>query len=128
MAKVLKEFQNRYDYVVLDSPPMVSIADASILSRLSDATILVIGYGETTKEEAVKAHQQLQMAKSNLIGVVINGTPPHLNPYGYYGYYQEEPEEKPSRKTRRKKKADYEEDETGDFDINFDPEKTYSDF
>ena len=128
MQKVLKEFQARYDYVILDSPPMVSIADASILSRLADATLLVLGYGETTKEEAVKAHQQLQMAKANLIGVVLNGIPPHLNYYGYYGYYQEEPEEKPSRKSKRKKKDKYEEDENGDFNIDFDPEKTYSDF
>ena len=129
MQKVLKELQARYDYVLLDSPPMLNIADASILSSLSDATILVVGYGETTREEAIKAHQQLQMAKANLIGVVINGTPANQDYYGYYGYYQEEPEEKKSRKSRKRKKKDqYEEDENGDFNIDFDPEKTYSDF
>lgn len=126
MAKALKEFQNRYDYVILDSPPMLNMADASILSRLADATIFVISYGETTKDEALKVHQQLQMAKADLIGVVINGVPPHQDPYGYYGYYQEEPIEKKPKKTKKKKKKHFEEDNE-DFEILFDPEKAYKD-
>ena len=129
MQKVLKELQARYDYVILDSPPLLNMADASILSSLADATILVVGYGETTRDEAVKVHQQLQMAKANIVGVVINGAPLSSDYYSYYGYYEEEPEEKKSRKSRKRKKKDqYEEDENGDFNIDFDPEKTYSDF
>ncbi|MDZ4132547.1 MAG: CpsD/CapB family tyrosine-protein kinase [Dethiobacteria bacterium] len=130
MQKALKEFMHRYDYVILDSPPMLQIADASILSRLADATLMVIGYGETTKEEAIKMHQQLHMAKANVIGVVINGIPPHQNPYGYYGYYQEEPVEKKSKvrlKKKKEKKHKYEEEDQ-DFDIGFDPDKSYPDF
>lgn len=130
MLKALKEFQNRYDYVILDSPPMLNVADASILAQMCDATVLVVAYAETTKEEAQKVHQQLQMAKANLIGVVINGIPPHLNPYGYYGYYDEEPvEEKPKkekkRRSRRKKRT---EDKADDFDVDFDKDKVYRDF
>jgi protein-tyrosine kinase len=130
MKKALKEFMQRYDYVILDSPPMLNMADASILSSLADATLLVVAYGETTREEAIKLHQQLQMAKANVIGVVINGIPPHQNPYGYYGYYQEEPVEKKSKlkhKKKKEKKHKYEEEDQ-EFDINFDPDKTYSDF
>ncbi len=129
MKKALKEFMNRYDYVILDSPPMLNMADASILSSLADATLLVVAYGETTREEATKIYQQLQMAKANVIGVVINGIPPHQNPYGYYGYYQEEPVEKKSKtrhKKKREKKDKYEEDQ--EFDIGFDPDKSYPDF
>ena len=129
MQKVLKELQNRYDYVILDSPPLLNMADASILSSLADATILVVGYGETTREEAVKVHQQLKMAKANIVGVVINGAPMSHDYYSYYGYYEEEPEEKKSRKGRRRKKKDkFEEDKADEFDLDFDPEKTYSDF
>jgi capsular exopolysaccharide synthesis family protein len=128
MRKALKEFQNRYDYIILDSPPMMNMADASILAQLSDATIMVVAYAETTREELVKAQKQLQMAKANLIGVVLNGIPPHQDSYGYYGYYQEEPVEKKAKKKisiRKNKKKDYEED---DFDLGFDPEESYSDF
>lgn len=122
MKNVLNALQSHYDYILLDSPPILNIADASILSSLADATILVLGYGETTREEAVKTYQQLEMAKANLIGVVINGTPPHQDYYGYYGYYQEEPEDKKSRKkTRRsKKKRQLEEDQDLDFSVAFD--------
>ncbi len=127
MQKALKEFQSRYDYVVLDSPPMMNMADASILAQLADATILVVAYGETTREEAQKANQQLQLAKANLIGVVINGIPPHQDPYGYYGYYQPEPEERKTRgKAKKKRRAEVEEEK--DFDINFDPDEAYRDF
>ncbi len=130
MSKALKDFQNRYDYVILDSPPMLNMADGSILAQMCDATILVIAYGETTREEAIKVHQQLQMAKANLIGVVINGIPPHLDPYGYYGYYMEEPVEKKSKKKvlkKKDKKQRYEAEED-DFDLGFDREKAYRDF
>ncbi len=125
MARALKEFQSRYDYVILDSPPMLNMADASILSRLADATILVISHGDTTRDEAVRVHQQLQMAKAELIGVVINGMPPHQDPYGYYSYYQEEPVEKKPKKSKKKKKKQREEDK--DFDILFDPDEAYRD-
>lgn len=118
MHMVLKEFQNHYDYVLLDSPPLLNIADASILAQLADATVLVVAYGQTTREEAVMVHQQLKLAKANLIGVVINGIPPNQDPYGYYGYYyQEEP------KRHRKKKFQVSED----FDIDFNPDEVYED-
>lgn len=127
MHRALREFANRYDYIVLDSPPVLNIADASILSSLADATILVLAYAETTREEAIKVNQQLQMAKANLIGAVINGMPPHQDPYGYYGYYEEDDEEpKPKKKPKKKKKSRHAKDED-EFDIGFDPEKAYDD-
>jgi len=128
MHRALKEFANRYDYIVLDSPPMLNMADASILSSLADATIMVMAYAETTREEAVKVNQQLQMAKANVIGTVINGMPPHQDPYGYYGYYEEDeqPEKKQKKKPKKKKKKQSQE-EAGDFDLDFDPEKAYED-
>lgn len=128
MRRALKEFKSRYDYIILDSPPMLNMADASILAQLADATLIVVGYGETTREELQKAQQQLQMAKANLIGAVINGIPSHQNPYGYYGYYQEEPvEKKPKKSLRRKKKKNYEEEDE-DFEIGFNRDEAYSDF
>lgn len=126
MQTLLKELQNIYDYVVFDSPPMLSVADASILSRLSDATLLVIGYAETTRDEAIKVHQQLQMAKANLIGAVINGIPPHLDPYGYYGYYQEKPVVKKSKKKKKKIKQRYNED--SDYESGFTADESFPDF
>jgi protein-tyrosine kinase len=128
MLKALKEFKNRYDYVILDSSPMIHMADASILAQLSDATILVVAYAETTREESIKVQQQLKMAKANLIGVVLNGIPPHQDAYSYYGYYQEEPVEKKAKKRiqiRRNKKQDY---DVEDFDLGFDPKESYGDF
>lgn len=129
MKNMLKEFQDRYDYVILDSPPMMNMADASILAQLADATLLVIAYAETTKEEAQKVHQQLIMAKANLIGVVINGIPRHLDPYGYYGYYyyQDDQEDKKRKERKKKSKRVLKKEEEKDFDIVFDPDEAYRD-
>ncbi len=124
MLQALKEFQHRYDYVVLDSPPMLSIADASILAQLADATIMVVGYAQTTREEAVKAHEQLKMAKANFIGAVINGIPRNQDPYSYYGYYQENPPDKKQVAKEKKRKTKHDEP----FDLEFDPDEVYQDF
>jgi len=124
MQNALKEFQQRYDYVILDSPPMLSIADASILAQLADATLMVVGYAQTTREEAIKAHAQLNMAKANLIGVVINGIPRNQDPYSYYGYYQEQPPDKKVVGKEKKSKKTVDEP----FDLDFDPDEVYQDF
>jgi protein-tyrosine kinase len=70
----LKELLDRltpvFDWVILDSPPCVPVADASIVAALCDAVILVVRAGSTRTEVAQKACQELQ--GRNVIGVVLN--------------------------------------------------------
>lgn len=85
MKQVLDQLKDHFEMIIIDSPPVLAVADASVLSILADGTIMVVGYGHSSRDCAVKAKEQLQMVKANLLGVVLNKVP--LNGQGYYHYY-----------------------------------------
>ena len=84
MSKMVSVFRSNYDYVFFDSPPVIAVTDAAILSRLVDATILVIDHNGATREEAVYAREQLNKVQANVIGAIVNNVP---NKRGYYRYH-----------------------------------------
>lgn len=74
-----------FDWIILDSPPCVPVADANILADLCDGVLLVVRAGATRSEVAHRACQELQA--KNVVGVVLNAVDePHL--HGSYYYYQ----------------------------------------
>ena len=99
MKRLLDQFKDHYDLIIIDSPPVMAVADASVLSILADGTIMVVGYGSSSRDLAVKAKEQLQMVKANILGVVINKVP--MNGQGYYQYYYySEEKDKRTKKNR----------------------------
>lgn len=72
-----------FDWVILDSPPCLPVADASILADLCDGVLMVVRAGSTPSEVAQKACQELRRGK--LIGVVLNAA---YKEQGYGSYYQ----------------------------------------
>ena len=85
MDALLKEIKGRYDIIILDTPPVIGVVDAQILSNKCDGTILVISAGLTKKESALKAKNILQTSKANLIGTVLNNYKVGRDHYYYYG-------------------------------------------
>lgn len=79
----------QYDYVILDSPPILAVADAAILSAQVDGVVLVINSGDTRIDMAREAKEQLQKANANIIGVVLNKVKMNSSDYQYYYYYSE---------------------------------------
>jgi protein-tyrosine kinase len=73
-----------FDWVILDSPPCLPVADASILAALCDGVLLIVRAGETPSEVAQRACQELQ--GKNVVGVVLNSVD-ETHSYGSY-YYQ----------------------------------------
>jgi len=63
---------SKYDYIFIDSPPLLAVSDASILASQVDATLLVLRSGVTRVDEARQAQEQLKMANSRILGVVLN--------------------------------------------------------
>jgi polysaccharide biosynthesis transport protein len=84
MHKMLDVLTQHYDYVVIDSPPMISIADAVILSTIVDGVVIVVRSGKSSQEVVRRARHELTGVGSNIIGVVLNGL--NLKREGYYGY------------------------------------------
>ncbi|PTL37373.1 CpsD/CapB family tyrosine-protein kinase [Alkalicoccus saliphilus] len=87
MDWLLETAQEEYDYVVMDTPPILAVTDAQVLSTKSDGVILVAGSGSTKQDDAVKAKELLTNVSANILGVVLNKRQKKQG--GYYYYYGE---------------------------------------
>lgn len=87
MEELLGRGQERFAHIILDSPPIISVTDATILSTKSEGTLLVIRAEEIPRKAAKKAKDQLLEVNSHLLGVVLNDIPFQKHGYYYYNYY-----------------------------------------
>lgn len=89
MKNVLQRAKEQYDYVLIDTPPVMPVTDALIVSRFVDGMILVIASAEVKVEMARDVKKQLVNAGANILGVVLNKvrSEHHGYGYGYYYYY-----------------------------------------
>lgn len=83
----LKSTSQRYDLVIIDSPPILAVTDAAIISRMSSAVFLVVKAGEHPMRELEQSVRKLVNAGANVKGIVVNDMPVSSSRYGYgYGY------------------------------------------
>ena len=87
MKNILQRAKEEYDYVLIDTPPVLPVTDALVLSRLVDGLIMVISSGEVKVEMARDVKNQLVHAGANILGVVLNKVRSEHHGYGYYYYY-----------------------------------------
>lgn len=76
-----------YDYVVFDTPPVGAFVDAAVLSRLVDATLLVVRENFVRREQVAAAYEQLVKAGGNVAGVIMNYCERSGSDYYYYSRY-----------------------------------------
>lgn len=100
MKNFIEKVKASYDIILMDSPPVVSVTDASIISTYADATILVVKSGKTEIETVKRAKELLEKINANIIGVVLNNISKKQLDYSYYYYYSEEGDKK--RKNKHK--------------------------
>jgi protein-tyrosine kinase len=82
---MLDRLAGLFNWIVLDSPPLLVAADASLLSTLCHGTILVARIGATTVDSIARGMQSL--CQNNVLGIVVNGAR-RGELYGKYGYYR----------------------------------------
>lgn len=90
MEEFLTKVRSMYDYVILDSPPIVAVTDAEILAKKVDGSILVVSADVTEESMLERAVQLLKHDNSTLIGTVLNNfstKPGYGSYYKYYYYY-----------------------------------------
>jgi polysaccharide biosynthesis transport protein len=87
MQHLLAELKERFDYVVMDSPPVLHVSDARILAREVGAVILVAHGGKTPRDFVSHAKENLLHANANVIGVVLNNVDFRAVGYDYYYRY-----------------------------------------
>ena len=92
---LLEALRDHFDWVILDSPPLLFAADGNLLATMADGTILVVRIGTTTYDSVARALQSL--CENNVLGIVVNGA--HrgelYSRYSYYHNYDYDREGKP---------------------------------
>jgi len=92
MRELLAQLRGQFDYIIVDSPPLLLVTDPSVLSQQVDGVVLVVRAGRTSRRTLVEAHTRLEHVDAKLIGAVLTHAE-YYNPfYGryYYRYYAEE--------------------------------------
>lgn len=85
-VEFISELRNRFDFVLIDSPPVIPVADATSICGLVDGIIMVLRIRRGVVLSAHKAKSRLSMVNGNLIGVIVNGMDENLY-YNEYGTY-----------------------------------------
>jgi polysaccharide biosynthesis transport protein len=88
MKRMLKLLSEHYDYILIDSPPMIHVADPVILSSLVDGVVLVVQAGKSTRAASRRARSDLSAVNAKLLGAILNNLDLQRHGYGYYYYYQ----------------------------------------
>jgi tyrosine-protein kinase Etk/Wzc len=86
MRMLLEELKEKYDMILFDSPPVIAVTDAAVLSTLLDGVVLVSSSGSTSREALQRAITLLENVKGRLIGGVLNKIKVE-SVYGSYHYY-----------------------------------------
>jgi capsular exopolysaccharide synthesis family protein len=87
LRQLLNELAQQADIVLVDSPPVLAVADVAMLAQAVDGVLLVLQAGRTSREAAEHAAESLGQVGANLIGVVLNGISTHKG--SYYHYHHE---------------------------------------
>ncbi|MBF0804003.1 MULTISPECIES: polysaccharide biosynthesis tyrosine autokinase [unclassified Neisseria] len=89
---LLSRARQRYDYVVVDTPPVLSVTDANIVGQQADTTLLVARYNATSARELEASAGRLTQSNVKVSGVILNGMRSEgRSGYGYYAAYIHKP-------------------------------------
>ena len=85
MNILMKRFEDMFDIIIYDMPPVTSVTDAQIMAAKADGVVFVIRHGVSQKDSVLNAKELLEMVNANILGVVFNGGE-KKNTQSYYGY------------------------------------------
>ena len=89
MLDILQWAKDQYNYVLIDAPPLIPVADTSTIARIVDGMILVVNLKTNGRGHAMDAKSKIQAVGGTLLGVVVNGINRQTSygySYGGYGY------------------------------------------
>jgi Mrp family chromosome partitioning ATPase len=87
VARLIAEAAKQFDHVIVDGPPVLGLADAPLLSRAVESTVLVIEAGRTSAAQARHAVERLLAVRAHIIGAILSKFDVRSAGYGYgYGY------------------------------------------
>lgn len=99
--KLMKQLKKQYDIILLDCPPVLGLSDSMIMTKYSDANIIVVSSRKTKVENLDKAKKVFTQANAKITGVVINRASVKDN--SYYSYYSSEYYQDTSKKKKKRR-------------------------
>jgi capsular exopolysaccharide synthesis family protein len=96
---LIAELRAHFDYVIIDAPPIMSVADAGILARETDGVLFIVQIGRTPKSVIAHSHVLLKQADAKMLGYVVTNVEFQSADYRYYSnyYYGDEPDRAENR-------------------------------
>jgi succinoglycan biosynthesis transport protein ExoP len=94
MIETLRELESRFDIVIIDSPPLLPVTDAAVLSSIAGGTVVVVGAGLVDRDHLARSLQALEVVQVRVLGLVLNLLPTKGGDAYYYyraGYAPESP-------------------------------------
>jgi len=90
MTDVLTQLKSMFDMIIIDTPPVLAVTDAQIISSKCDGVVLVINSGKVKREMAMKAKANLDHVRARILGVVLNNVKRKKEEMYYYYYGNKE--------------------------------------
>jgi hypothetical protein len=88
MKELIDKWSKAYDFVIIDSPSLLAVTDAAVLSKMADMTLLITRHAQSTRKSLERAWQTLRIDPETKVGVVLNAVRRESAAYGeYFGYY-----------------------------------------
>ncbi|MHC1721417.1 MAG: CpsD/CapB family tyrosine-protein kinase [Clostridiaceae bacterium] len=88
MQTFIEELKEQFEYIILDTPPVLMVTDAQLLSRYADGVVFVISSSEVERDAAIRAKELLEKVNAKILGVVLNKVKTSAREYyGRYNYY-----------------------------------------
>ncbi|MHA6725564.1 CpsD/CapB family tyrosine-protein kinase [Macrococcoides caseolyticum] len=86
--ELISNFEEHFDMIIIDTPPVLAVTDAVIMSNVVDGTILVTNIEINNKHHLVKAKEVLHKSEANILGIILNNVEKSSkDDYYYYEYY-----------------------------------------
>ena len=101
MAKLLEELRARFEYVIVDSPPIGLVTDAQVIAPYADATLYMVRHDVTPKTYLKMVDSLYKEHRFHNLNVILNAVgegESYYYSYSYGGYYEEDNSSKKSRK------------------------------
>ncbi|NIM04542.1 MAG: polysaccharide biosynthesis tyrosine autokinase [Armatimonadetes bacterium] len=91
MKETLRRLQGRFEYVLIDTPPVLAFSESVTLSSLLDGAVLVVRVGDASRGNELQAKATLEKAGAKILGVVVNGlSPQHIDSFYFHAHYYQQ--------------------------------------
>jgi capsular exopolysaccharide synthesis family protein len=88
LSGLIRHYRDKYEMVIVDTPPLMHMPDARLMGRMADGVVLVARAGRTLREAVSAASSRLVQDRTRLVGIVLNGWNPQSSHDRFYGNYK----------------------------------------